>query len=252
MFVIAEERQDQNTKRRKIEKERAESDAGPSSSLNLSAAPVTPTTHPLPAKPETSFAAKADSIGLGGPKNDETARNAPVAQQALAGSNSDWVANRRAIRMANLSAAEMFKAELSGLVPLKQSKNASPSKSDPEPTSASVTEPEVQPQSNADEVMNQDDSTIPGLDLQAAASAAEQNSATAPTPDEAMNEDKESSQGHKRKHEEVEEEDAAADADGDVVVVSEDDDAPSDPEAALDLSYKVNADGTVEQADLVK
>ncbi|KAJ7893844.1 hypothetical protein B0H14DRAFT_828825 [Mycena olivaceomarginata] len=43
----------------------------------------------------------------------------PVASQAPAGSNRDVIANRRAIRMANLSAAEMLRAELSGAVPVK-------------------------------------------------------------------------------------------------------------------------------------
>jgi 5'-3' exoribonuclease 2 len=40
-----------------------------------------------------------------------------MAAQALAGSNHDVVANRRAIRLANMSAAEMLKAELSGSPP---------------------------------------------------------------------------------------------------------------------------------------
>ncbi|KAJ7937328.1 exoribonuclease 2 [Mycena leptocephala] len=115
---LAENRQDQNAKRRKLEEKK---NVRPSSSLALTAPPTAPSGapvhHPLPPRP--SFAANADSMGFGAPPTVQSSQNAPTAAQALAGSNRDVVANRRAIRMANMSAAEMLKAELSGAVPVK-------------------------------------------------------------------------------------------------------------------------------------
>ncbi|KAJ7774239.1 exoribonuclease 2 [Mycena maculata] len=115
----AENRQDQNAKRRKLEEK--QKTVWASSSLALTTPPTAPTGppvhHPLPPRP--SFAANADSMGFGAAPTVESSQNAPIAAQALAGSNRDIVANRRAIRMANMSAAEMLKAELSGAVPVK-------------------------------------------------------------------------------------------------------------------------------------
>jgi 5'-3' exoribonuclease 2 len=109
---VAEERQNQNAKRRKLQ-----ADTGPSVALQLTAAPTAPpipSVHPsLPRRPTYDFAATADSIGLGAPPTLESIQNASTATQALAGSNHDIVANRRAIRLANLSAAEILRAELS-------------------------------------------------------------------------------------------------------------------------------------------
>ncbi|CAL1701633.1 unnamed protein product [Somion occarium] len=250
----AEERQDQNTKRRKIEKDMAANGTGPSPSLNLTAAPsvtAAPSAHPsLPARPQTtSFAYNADSMGLGGPKSQETVQNAPTAAQALAGSNSDVVANRRAIRMANMSAAEMLKAELAGLTPLKPSKNAAP---------APVPEPEAE--ASTPEATVEDDTSIPGLSFQATAisvteSITETSSITTVVHDDAMNGTSipTSPHGHKRKHEEVEKADAEADEEvTDVVVVSDDDEAAPDEDIATNYTFKVNSDGTVEQEDTVK
>jgi len=62
---------------------------------------------------------KADSIGMGGIKDADAINNAGTATWALGGSNHDVVANRAAIRMANLSAAETLKAELASLMPVK-------------------------------------------------------------------------------------------------------------------------------------
>jgi 5'-3' exoribonuclease 2 len=63
----AEERQDSNTKRRRIEESRGN---GPSSSLQLTAAPTAPNpVHPsLPAKPiNNDFSGQADTMGFGAP-----------------------------------------------------------------------------------------------------------------------------------------------------------------------------------------
>ncbi|KAL0949870.1 hypothetical protein HGRIS_009904 [Hohenbuehelia grisea] len=124
----AEERQDQNAKRRKIEQERNNRktfDTGPSPSLGLTASTTSssggPVHHSLPQRPSYDFAATADSIGLGAKPTTESSQNIPTAVTALAGSNRDVVANRAAIRMANMSAAEVLKAELAGLMPVKPS-----------------------------------------------------------------------------------------------------------------------------------
>jgi 5'-3' exoribonuclease 2 len=151
-----EQRQDQEAKRRRIEKsgagENAAGDiqfAAPSAKLGLTAS--TTSLSSLPQRADNAFAAKADSIGLGAPRNAQSLEVAPVAAQALAGSNRDVVANRAAIRMANMSAAEVLKAELSGLVPVKQSASA------PKPEPVVPTPP---PKADA-ELM--DDGDIPGL-----------------------------------------------------------------------------------------
>jgi 5'-3' exoribonuclease 2 len=80
--------------------------------------------HPsLPPKPD--FAQKADALGLGAvQQTPEEAALVSSASRALAGTARDVVANRAAIRMANMNAAEMLKAEMAGLVPVKQSKSA--------------------------------------------------------------------------------------------------------------------------------
>lgn len=95
----AEERQDRNEKRRKIDQQHranAEQRKGGTHVQNgHDYVPVKP--NPLP------------STGLP-PKPAAT----PVDVAAMVGSNASIVANRKAIRMANLSAAEMIKAELAG------------------------------------------------------------------------------------------------------------------------------------------
>lgn len=233
-------------------------DVKPSASLNLTASPSAPTAttfttpHPLPPRPTSDFAAKADSIGLGGPKTAETALHAPMAAQALAGSNRDVVANRRAIRMANMSAAEMLKAELAGLTPLKpsasklsQSASSAPARSTP---SASTTTQETSA------FINHDDNEVPGLggshdsvmtttenDVDA---SGEPDTEVAPEalmidPEEMLDE---SPKGVKRTIDKVEAEE------GDDDLGSDDEDAPS----ATALNYKVNPDGTVDQEDIVK
>ncbi|KAH8106273.1 exoribonuclease 2 [Cristinia sonorae] len=232
----AETRQDQMAKRRRIEKEMGSdvNDSGPSSALNLTAGPTAPSTltglASLPSKPLASndFAAHADSIGLGGPKTSETAQLAPKAAQALAGSNRDVVKNRRAIRMANMSAAEMLKAERAGLTPLKPSKS----------TEAEDPLPEAAPPP----VLNTPTATADSVDD----SIAEEHSVAQMPSDISMGDAlaDESLHGVKRKIDDVIEDDTA-DAIG-----SEEDDAPPDVQPTYEL--KLNSDGSVEQEDTVK
>ena len=278
-LYLAEERQDQNAKRRKIEKEMGSNGAstGPSSSLNLTAAPVAPGS--LPARPD--FAAKADSIGLGGPKTAETATHTPSASQALAGSNRDVVANRAAIRLANMSAAEMLKAEMASLIPLKPSKSATKSApttasaAPPPPVTAAdapATEPLGAPDTTTTAtVTTTDEADIPGLGGMTPVTSSTTISETAmsvePVPpveggvddvdgEEIPAETEDSfmtdgtgteSRGVKRSIDEVEDEDAE---DPEDLGPSDEDDAPV--EADTSYALKVNADGTVEQEDLVK
>ncbi|KAH6915445.1 exoribonuclease 2 [Coprinopsis sp. MPI-PUGE-AT-0042] len=217
----AEERQDQNAKRRKLEQQ-GHRQGGPAPSLNLTQAPT------APAPASNNFAANADSLGLGGAVTTESASAQPAAIQALGGSNRDVVANRRAIRMANMSAAEVLKAELAGLSPVKPSKNAPPSP----------------PKEEAK--MEQDDS-VPGLRSEAslvldpqAMEGVEPKEEDIPVP--AM----EHITPVKRKFEEGP--GSTEDADGeDVVAIEDEEEVPAEAKA-----LKVNSDGTVEQEDTVK
>ncbi|KAK7470943.1 5'-3' exoribonuclease 2 [Stygiomarasmius scandens] len=239
-----EERQEANAKRRKLEKEAAQNDfsSGPSSALGLGGRP------PIPERPTNDFAAKADSIGLGAKPTTESMQNAPAATQALAGSNHDVVANRRAIRMANMSAAEVLKAELSGLVPVKPSANAIAKP--PEPAVAPVlSEPLVISQENANDV---DPDEVPGLgglthyntvNMEHVEMPVDEPETTTATPDE---DGDKSLAGIKRKFDEGPAQDEAADA------VGEDDEEPAPEASASNLEYKVNADGTVVQEDTIK
>lgn len=269
--TAAEERQDQNAKRRKLEQQnRNDFAAGPSQTLALK----TPNTdvimdgssnstlHPsLPQRPSSSydFSANADSIGLGAAPTPESVQNAPTAAQALAGSNRDVVANRRAIRMANMSAAEVLKAELSGLSPLKPSALSKPAPPPPAQSDMQVDEvadipglgahkrknsisvpvpppapPYVRPETPGESDTDADGE--PDLDSKMFA-----NETKTAGNDEGNVTD--TAVGTKRKFEEGP---GSDDAIEDVVVEEDDEDAPA--VAVL----KVNSDGTVEQEDTVK
>ena len=231
MSISAEKRQDQETKRRRIDSSNIRNVTGPSPALGLSGSSQSIV---------NDFATKADSIGLGAPQTDQSRINAPAAAQALAGSNRDVVANRAAIRLANMSAAEMLKAELRGLVPVKPSASASTS------TNAAT---EVQAVFDAAPGPSSDDFELPGLGntgSQAFDNVGESNvlkvATEATSPDASFT----SSTGIKRKHSEVEAEDAEMDAED--VVVDEDQNCDEEPSYAL----VVRADGSVEQADNVR
>ncbi|KAG6866523.1 hypothetical protein C0991_003067 [Blastosporella zonata] len=279
----AEERQDQNAKRRKLEQQnnKAGFATGPSPTMGLTVNPTNPSQtlssapsvhHSLPQRPAYDFAAKADSIGLGAAPTAQSIQNIPTAAQALAGSNRDVVANRRAIRMANLSAAEVLKAEMSGLVPVKSlpAKPASPSKPvipvatlEAAPMSTSPTTSGVIPTDDDDEVpgLGNHRNVVPDPqpESQSSAMVVDANDADADAegesdPDALMsairdNDDVGHVAGVKRKFEEGPA--APEESTDDVVTVEDDDDAP--PDAAEPVpALKVNADGTVEQEDTVK
>ncbi|KAF9057427.1 XRN 5'-3' exonuclease N-terminus-domain-containing protein [Panaeolus papilionaceus] len=266
----AEERQDQNAKRRKLEQQQRENGfaSGPSQTMALTALPTAPTSnaatsggssgHPsLPQRPAYDFAAKADSIGLGAAPTAESIQMTPAAVQALAGSNRDVVANRRAIRMANMSAAEVLKAELAGLSPVKPSAKAAqppapaPQEQEVQQQPASPPKPVVTEDENMD-----DDDDVPGL---GARPAPVQVSATTSDPSnvaDIFNEDvhpmieDDGGVGTKRKFEEGP---GSEDADGeDDVVVIEDEPEEDGDVAPTTLALKVNPDGTVEQEDTIK
>lgn len=285
MPYLAEERQDQNAKRRKLDKENSRN-AGvvrPSASLALTAPPIAPFTSPstasvhpsLPQRPAYDFAANADSIGFGAPLTAQSVLNAPTAAQALAGSNRDVVANRRAIRMANMSAAEMLKAELAGLTPVKPDL-ALPSK--PAPPSNVNTVPHANvpaPVSNASDMSGNDSQaefeSVPGFGNYSSMLSTANAQIDVPmkvdqeTPDvEAdaegdIDPDVLPANGHsngdvpvvgtKRKLGEDQDDDVDVEAEVDTTMADDEDEAPPDASA---LALKVNADGTVEQEDTVK
>jgi 5'-3' exoribonuclease 2 len=244
LFIrIAEERQDQNAKRRKVENQIKNGNAAPSPALGLFG-PTSPVHPSLPPRPD--FAAKADSIGLGAAVTAESLQMAPLAAQALAGSNRDVVANRRAIRMANMSAAEVLRAELSGLQPVKPSASSLPAK----PVAATVTATHIVAQLPA--------KPLTVLNESSASAVFPVNGSMAQTEDLEVDEfgrmrrtepDDDAVAGRKRTFEEGP---GAVDVDEDVAIEENDEDeAP--PEADADaLAYKVNADGTVTQEDTVK
>lgn len=205
---------------------------GPSPSLNLTVDPTPPTSFPplhasLPPRPD--FAARADSIGLGGPKTVDAAQNATAATMALAGSNRDIVANRRAIRMANMSAAEVLKAELggfqSGSSPTPSLTAAdSPVVKDPMlPASSEIAGEDEIPGLGGDSFMETETETPVGT-AEIEISAAAENFLA----------------GVKRKLEDTE------DSEG-TPILDEDEESGKGP-----LALKVNSDGTVEQEDTVK
>ena len=113
-LFTAEERQDQNAKRRKIEANGGIVDGGMRMGETIYVPVETsgePPIHPsLPQRPAFEVA----------PVNNHTSRlsmppsHIPLQEGIKLASNHDVVANRRAIRMANLNAAEMLKAELAG------------------------------------------------------------------------------------------------------------------------------------------
>ncbi|KAF9535221.1 hypothetical protein CPB83DRAFT_843214 [Crepidotus variabilis] len=284
-----DERQEQNAKRRKLEKEASQMrfSAGPSQTMALTVPPTAPSIIPGPAPPTlhhslpkrpNDFAANADSIGLGAQPTTESIANMSTAANALAGSNRDVVANRRAIRLANMSAAEVLKAELAGLSPVKPSANSSAKAvpATPQPEEMNVVQKEEVPEPNLDVPPGL--STYPSIsDL----STAEYPPSTPPPPPPELNSssfktevdvggsaafdsimappESESTPvvdeavddilaGAKRKFEEGPGE---ADAVGEEDVGSAEEDEDLDATAA-NLALKVNADGTVDQEDTVK
>lgn len=159
----------------------------------------------------------------------DAAQNATAATMALAGSNRDIVANRRAIRMANMSAAEVLKAELggfqSGSSPTPSLTAAdSPVVKDPMlPASSEIAGEDEIPGLGGDSFMETETETPVGT-AEIEISAAAENFLA----------------GVKRKLEDTE------DSEG-TPILDEDEESGKGP-----LALKVNSDGTVEQEDTVK
>ena len=199
------------------------------------------------------FAAKADSIGLGGVKDAEAVSNAGAAAWALGGSNRDVVANRAAIRMANLSAAETLKAELASLMPVKS--RAQPAKPilapPPPPPQAAPVEYSVVPATAGDVDME-----VPGFgsgdpeallaNAHADATSVDETETIASTANEIAPVTPAPVAGVKRPFESLE--DTPADED----FVGENDVEAESESTSRALDYKVNSDGTVEQVDSVR
>jgi 5'-3' exoribonuclease 2 len=235
--------------------------------MALTAPPTAPTSssnviHPsLPQRPSYNFAANADSIGLGAAPTPQSIRNAPTAAQAFAGSNRDVVANRRAIRMANMSAAEVLKAQLNGLSPVKPSAKDSPVLvSKPEPMTESNVDDDLDGVPGLGALSRQRDPSpslppppVPQLPRSQTPAESDADADAELDPDTKMlSADSEAVAGEvldipagaKRKFEDGPGSDEPAE---DVVMIEEDEDDPTPS-----LTLKVNSDGTAEQEDHVK
>ncbi|KAG8901435.1 5'-3' exoribonuclease 2 [Tulasnella sp. 403] len=96
---------------------------------------VAPVRHSLPARP--NFDSFAPDPSYNATPMTRTETDVQNGIQALGGSNHDVVMNRKAIRMANMSAAEVLKAEMAGLQPLGRNAdttNNSPTRRPPKPS----------------------------------------------------------------------------------------------------------------------
>ncbi|KAF9518359.1 hypothetical protein BS47DRAFT_293791 [Hydnum rufescens UP504] len=242
----AEERQDQNAKRRKIEDSNRLRPSASSPALSMQATSYVPFTplappsespihHSLPARP-------AFDIFTGPVEEIPSPGSFPPAEgaKALGGSNADVVNNRRAIRMANMSAAEHLKAELAGLVPL--GRNAS--KRGP----AEATKPTTP----------SDDSNIvedhPSLPVDDPLPPQLSDNAYPPQDHEVGGANPEipsdGPRGHKRKIDEVEEVDPASV--DDILEPDISEDVDEDQADVPSKARVVNPDGTVDQVDTVR
>ena len=223
---------------------------GPSPALALTASTTalsSPLAHPsLPPRPSFDFAANADSIGFGAKPTPQSVQNVPAAAQALGGSNRDVVANRAAIRMANLSAAEMLKAELAGAKPVKPDLSLPPKPTfttDVAMPSPDTTDDEFPGLGGHDISISNDAKAPEDNDIDDDADAEGE-----PDPDDqptANSNDVDTLlAGVKRKIDEV-------DDDADNTLGSDEDDAPEDV-VLESKALKVNPDGTVDQEDTIK
>ena len=212
---------------------------GPSPSLNLTADLNAP-------RRLGDFGMKADSIGMGGIKDTDAVNNAGAAAWALGGSNRDVVANRAAIRMANLSAAETLKAELASLMPVKS--RAQP----PKPIAALPPPPAAPADFSVGPVTAVEaDIKVPGLGTSDPETLLANAHADDTSADVEMSSVSTATEvalvvGVKRTY------DAVTDTTLDEDYVGGDDVDAEAASAQRSLTYKVNSDGTVEQEDMVR
>ncbi|KAF6762607.1 XRN 5'-3' exonuclease N-terminus-domain-containing protein [Ephemerocybe angulata] len=256
----ASERQDQNAKRRKIEQQKFAS--GPGAALALTE-PTTSLRPPIPERPrpaENDFAANAEAMGLGSVAKPVAEQNVPQAVQAWGGSNRDVVANRRAIRMANMSAAELLKAELAGLAPVKPAGKDEKAAEDKTTNGREATD--AKDGDAMDGVVDGvvvANGNLEGDATMGAPSSGQEVESDAILGDIEVDDDvaidtgvtEESLAGAKRSFEEGP--GSITPVEEDVVVVpEEDDDDGATTPPANPLALKKNADGSVEQEDVVK
>ncbi|QRV72730.1 5'-3' exoribonuclease [Ceratobasidium sp. AG-Ba] len=236
----AEERQEQNAKRRKLDQQRAKEREQDAQAVEVKPLPPTPSgPHSLPARPNFDVFS-----GTSLPPNP-----------TFAGSNSDVVANRAALRLANLSAADAMRAELAGAAPLKPTSKATLSGAKPEPeptplatpaTVQSMTKDEVlpdepivaeqEPTANVDSTMDSN----PAEEVKFEDSSSADPAAVAELIESAVQEiagEADKPHGVKRPAEDMEKEEESS---------SEEEVQPAKP------ALKVNPDGTVDQEDTVK
>lgn len=235
----AEERQEQNAKRRKVEQQRAKERELDAQVVEVTPTPATPNgPHPLPSRPSFDV-----FTGASLPSNP-----------TFAGSNSDVVANRAALRLANLSAADAMRAELAGAAPLKPTSRATlsgtkPAASDPpEPAPSETTSSEAMdtkpdnevsaPALETPEATNEPSETSQDINPDPAATDAIDRAVddiiTSAVSEGGVQDGQ--PRGVKRSAEEMEKEGAES---------AEDQETPKPV-------LKVNPDGTVEQEDTVK
>ncbi|KAJ1308602.1 hypothetical protein OPQ81_004300 [Rhizoctonia solani] len=231
----AEERQEQNAKRRKVEQQRAkerEQDARMVEVTPVSSTPAGP--HGLPSRP--SF--------------DVFTGSSLPSNPTFGGSNSEVVANRAALRLANLSAADAMRAELAGAAPLKPTSRAALSRTKsttpevPELVETPVSEPTVEvkpepevlaPVSEQPEATKETDVTVDSGPANADATDGAVNALIASAVNDIGAEN--GPRGVKRPAEEMEKDDS---------------DSAEDEESSTKKTLKVNPDGTVDQEDTVK
>ena len=208
----------------------------------------------LPSRPAFDLVSAEDAAKAAAAAEADKAKGV----KALAGSNNDVVANRRAIRMANMSAAEMLKAELGGVagelvdedVSIEEVKEIAEEKIEEKEQDAEMSSNDATalvPKPVEDETAT---ASAPPTEDAAAFDAAFDAAFPPPSSDAS-----EVSRGTKRKADE--DEDAI---DGDLAV--DEDEAPPvaeltsiphmDRPVEKSTARTVNADGTVEYEDTVK
>lgn len=109
--------------------------AGPTTGSTSDDAGLQTSSHALPTKPSfDSFEGAANAAGFGAKETTDETTSSALA--GFAGSAADWVRNRSAIRMANLSAADMLRADMMSARPVKQKPEKRSSFSPQKPTPA--------------------------------------------------------------------------------------------------------------------
>ncbi|CAE6439706.1 hypothetical protein ACGC1H_000817 [Rhizoctonia solani] len=238
----AEERQEQNAKRRKVEQQRVKEREQDAQLVEVTPAPTPNGPHGLPSRPSFDV-----FTGSSLPNNP-----------TFAGSNSDVVANRAALRLANLSAADAMRAELAGAAPLKPTSRATLTETEPTvpeapeapaPDAATVdastpeqmAEPQPEPEVAAPESLEPEPSKNMDMTVDSepgnneAPDGAVDALITSAVNDAGADD---GPRGVKRSAEAMEKDDSDTPAD--------------DEESGAKRALKVNPDGTVDQEDTVK